>query len=159
MGIRESRRILGEYVLNYDDYVSRRKFPDQIAIFSKAIDIHVYDCTPEEYDRYDKSFNKTDRYSPGEYYGIPYGVLVPKGFKNLWTAGRCVSADIMVQGSLRVQPAASMMGQAAGVAAIQAIRTKKSAGEIDAEELVKTLRSQGANLPQETLSPTMTKTE
>lgn len=157
MGVRESRRIQGEYLLCYDDYVQRRKFPDQIAIFAKAIDIHVYDCTDEEYERYYKSFREVDRYKPGEYYGIPYGVLVPKGSVNLWTAGRCVSADVKVQGSLRVQPAASMMGQAAGVAAVQFCETGKGAAHLDTEKLVTALRKQGANLPQETLSAEMSR--
>ncbi len=157
MGIRESRRIAGEYILGYEDYAARRKFPDQIAVFAKAIDIHVYDCSEEQYERYYTSFMKIDRYKPGEYYGIPYGVLVPEGSVNLWTAGRCVSADVMVQGSLRVQPAAAMMGQASGVAAVQHCRTGQPASDLDTEELVRSLRAQGANLPQETLSKTMTR--
>ncbi|MDR1599054.1 MAG: FAD-dependent oxidoreductase [Oscillospiraceae bacterium] len=156
MGIRESRRAQGEYTLCYADYQARRKFPDQIAIFAKSVDIHVYDTTPEQYERYYSEFTKMDRYKPGEYYGIPYGTLVPKGFDNLWVAGRCVSADIKVQGSLRVQPAASMMGQAAGVAAWQAIKTGTTARTLDTAKLVETLRRQGANLPQEELSPVMT---
>ena len=156
MGIRESRRIKGEYMLNYEDYTARRKFPDQIAIFAKSVDIHVYDTSPEQYERYYNEFNTLDRYKPGEYYGIPYGVLVPMGFENLWVAGRCVSADIKVQGSLRVQPAASMMGQAAGTAAVQSIISGKTARNIDTAELVRTLRARGANLPQEELSVHMT---
>ena len=152
MGIRESRRVQGEYVLDYEDYKARRKFPDQIAIFGKAIDIHVYDCTDEQYKRYYDEFTRIDKYAPGEYYGIPYGVLIPKGWKNLWVAGRCISCDVKVQGSLRVQPAASMMGQAAGVAALQSIKTGKAAADIDTKLLVETLRSQGANLPQDSLS-------
>ena len=157
MGIRESRRVEGEYLLDYEDFKARKKFPDQIAIFAKAIDIHVYDCTPEQYKRYHDEFTKIDKYAPGEYYGIPYGTLVPKGWKNLWVAGRCISADVKVQGSLRVQPAASMMGQAAGVAAWQSIQTGKSAAEIDTAVLVETLRKQDANLPQKELSKTLTR--
>ncbi len=155
MGIRESRRILGEYVLDYDDYTARRKFPDQIAIFCKAVDIHVYDCTPEQYERYYSEFTKLDKYKPGEYYGIPYGVLVPKGSDNLWVAGRCVSTDVKVQGSLRVQPAASMMGQAAGVAAVQAVARGCSARAVNTADLVTALRKQGANLPQAELASSM----
>ena len=157
MGIRESRRVLGEYMLNYEDYVARRRFPDQIGLFCKAVDIHVYDTSPEQYQRYYEEFTRLDKYKPGEAYGIPYGVLVPKGSVNLWVAGRCVSADVKVQGSLRVQPAASMMGQAAGVAAVQAIRTGRTAGTLDTRALVETLRTQGANLPQAELCETMTR--
>jgi succinate dehydrogenase/fumarate reductase flavoprotein subunit len=157
MGIRESRRIHGEYVLNYEDYKARRTFPDQIAIYASAVDIHVYDSSPEQYKRYHEEFNTHDRYTPGEYYGIPYGILVPKGWKNLWVAGRCASTDVKVNGSLRVQPAASMMGQAAGVAALQSISTGKAAAEIDTRVLIEALRKQGANLPQEKLSTEMTR--
>ena len=157
MGIRESRRVQGEYMLCYEDYRARRKFPDQIAIFAKAVDIHVYDCTPEQYDRYYQEFNAIDRYKPGEYYGIPYGVLVPRGFANLWVAGRCVSADVKVQGSLRVQPAASMMGQAAGLAALQVAAAGGTAQTVDTARLVLDLRKQGANLPQRDLVTAMTR--
>ena len=157
LGIRESRRIVGEVVLDYEDYKARRKFPDQICIFAKAVDIHVYDCSDEEYQRYYDEFNQIDRYAPGEYYGVPYGVLIPRGSDNLWVAGRCVSTDVKVQGSLRVQPAASMMGQAAGVAAVQAVRRGCVSTEVDTAQLVQALRAQGANLPQEELSHTMTR--
>lgn len=157
LGIRESRRIVGEVVLDYDDYTARRKFPDQICIFAKAVDIHVYDCSEEQYRRYYEEYNQVDRYAPGEYYGVPYGVLIPRGSQNLWVAGRCVSTDVKVQGSLRVQPAASMMGQAAGVAAVMAVRRHCASTQIDTAELVETLRSQGANLPQKELTHSMTR--
>jgi hypothetical protein len=157
MGIRESRRVKGEYILNYGDYKARKQFPDQIAVFSKTVDIHVYDCTPEQYQRYYEEFRKKDVYRPGECYGIPYGVLVPRGWKNLWVAGRCVSADVKVQGSLRVQPSAYMMGEAAGTAAVQSVKTGQPGPDIDTIRLVETLRSQGAILPQEKLSKTISR--
>jgi hypothetical protein len=156
MGVRESRRILGEYVLDYEDYKNRRQFPDQIAVYSNAVDIHPYDVSEAQYRRYSDEIGKTDRYEPGEYYGIPYGVLIPKGSKNLWTAGRCVSADVKVNGSIRVMPAAFMMGQAAGVAAFLSAGSGKKAVELNTAELVETLRNQGANLPQKELSERMT---
>ena len=90
MGVRESRRVVGEYDLNYADFSARRHFPDQVCIYCKAMDIHVYDLSPEEYQRYYKEFNSLDRLKKGESYGIPYGVLVPKGWKNLvgrWPCG------------------------------------------------------------------------
>ena len=159
MGIRESRRIQGEYVIDYEDYKARREFPDQIGIYAYPVDIHVYDCTPEQYKRYYEEFTKIDRYGLGEYYGIPYGVLVPKGWKNLWVAGRCVSSDIKVQGSLRCMPACAMMGEAAGAAAVQSIKTGKAAGELDTGMLVETLRKQGAILPQKELAAGITKNQ
>jgi hypothetical protein len=147
MGIRESRRIVGEYELTYADYLARRQFPDQIAVFNKAVDIHVYDDSEAEYERYYREFNEHGRLKPGECFGLPYGILVPKGWENLWVAGRCNSSDVQVHGSIRVQPAAAMMGQAAGTAAVQSVRTGQTACGLDTGALVETLRAAGAYLP------------
>ena len=51
MGIRESRRIVGDYELNFADYLARRQFPDQIGVFNKHVDIHTYDTSEAEYQR------------------------------------------------------------------------------------------------------------
>jgi ribulose 1,5-bisphosphate synthetase/thiazole synthase len=163
MGIRESRRIVGEYELNIGDYIARRKFPDQIGIFCKFVDVHAYDASDVEWKRFTEESGAQVatkgelEYNAGEFYGIPYGILVPKGWKNLWVAGKTVSTDVKVQGSLRVQPACSMMGQAAGTAAVQSVKTGQPANDLDTETLVKTLREAGAYLPQETLSKKMTR--
>ena len=157
MGVRESRRILGEYELLEHDFLVRREFPDQIGVFNKYIDIHPYDTSKEEYARFLQEQRRTGRLNPGECFGIPYGVIVPKGWKNLWVAGRCASADVKVHGSIRVQPAASMMGQAAGTAAVQSIKTGQPANDLDTAQLVESLRSQGAYLPQERVSRKMTR--
>lgn len=157
LGVRESRRIVGEYELNYEDFKARRHFPDQIAIYSKGTDIHPYDLSAEQYARYLEEFTKEARLKKGENYGIPYGILAPKGWKNLWVAGRCTSADVKVNGAIRDQPACSMMGQAAGTAAVQSIRTGQPADDLDTALLVQTLRHAGANLPQPSLSKTMTR--
>lgn len=159
MGVRESRRIVGEYELDYADYQGRRHFPDQIAIYCKQVDIHVYDATPEQYQRYSREFRQTDKLAPGESYGIPYGVLVPRGWKNLWVAGRSNSSDVKVNAAIRDQPACVMMGQAAGTAALQAIRRHQSANALDTRRLVLTLREAGANLPQQELASEMTRNE
>ena len=159
LGVRESRRIVGEYELGYDDYRARRHFPDQIAIYCKQVDIHVYAPTAEEYDRYRSEFEEADVLAPGESYGVPYGILVPRGWSNLWVAGRCSASDVKVNGAIRDQPACMMMGQAAGTAATLALRHEERADDLDTRRLVECLRDQGANLPQATLSETMTRTE
>jgi FAD dependent oxidoreductase len=159
LGVRESRRIVGEYELNHDDFKARRHFPDQIAVYCKAIDIHVYDLSPEEYKRYHEEFTQLDNPKRGESYGLPYGILVPKGWSNLWVAGRCNSSDVKVNGAIRDQPACSMMGQAAGTAAVQSIATGQPACDLDTAKLVETLRSKGAYLPQEELKKTMTRSK
>lgn len=157
LGVRESRRIVGEYEVNYDDFTARRSFPDQIACYNKSVDIHVHDCSDEQWERYKNEFLTMDRTAVGEYYGLPYGILVPAGWENLWVAGRCNSSDVKLHGAIRDQPACFMMGQAAGTAAVQHMRTGQPACDLDTAALVETLRSNGAYLPQETLSTKMTR--
>ena len=62
-----------------------------------------------------------------------------------------------VHGSIRVQPAASMMGQAAGTAAVQSLRSGQAASDLDTEQLILTLRGAGAYLPQRQTSKSMTR--
>ncbi len=157
MGVRESRRIAGEYELKARDHHTRRQFSDQIGVFNKAIDIHPYNNSEEEFKRYEQDYLRAGRMNPGECFGIPYGILVPRGWTNLWVAGRCTSSDVAVHGSIRVQPAASMMGQAAGTAAVQSLETGQPACDLDTEKLVTTLREHKAYLPQERLSKKMTR--
>jgi hypothetical protein len=157
MGVRESRRVVGEYELNYADFRARRHFDDQIGVYNKAVDIHVYDLTPEQYQRYYQEYTADDRLKAGESYGLPYGILVPRGWTNLWAAGRCVSADVKVHGAIRDQPACYVEGQAAGLAAVQSIRTGQPAYDLDVATLVQTLRSNGAYLPQAQLPTRITR--
>ncbi|MFC1715934.1 FAD-dependent oxidoreductase [Candidatus Poribacteria bacterium] len=157
MGVRDSRRIVGEYKLNItDDFLARRQFPDQIGVLNRFADVHVHDSSEEEYERFSHRL-KEMRLGVGECFGIPYGVIVPRGWSNLWAPGRCASSDDLVHGSIRAQPPSSMMGQAAGTAAVQSIRTGQPACDLDTEELVISLRNAEAYLPQETLSTTMTR--
>lgn len=159
LGVRESRRIVGEYELTIDDYLARRQFPDQIGVFNKYVDKHPYDNSSQEHRRFHKETVDTHILGKGECFGLPYSILVPKGWQNLWVAGRCNSSDIDVHAAIRVMPAAARMGQAAGTAAVQAIRTGQIASALDTEELIVVLRANGAYLPQKTLSKTMTRGE
>jgi hypothetical protein len=111
----------------------------------------------KERERFEGEYHdKRDR--RGKVFGLPYGILVPQGWRNLWTAGRCVSSDVKVQGAIRVQACCSMMGQAAGTAAMQSIRTERPAGALDTTQLVETLRKAGAFLPQRETTDKMTRT-
>lgn len=145
MGVRESRRIRGLYSLSFEDYKVRRKFPDQIALYSKSIDVHPYTLGDTEYKRFQEEIRGL-QYGQGESYGIPYRILVPQGAKNLWAAGRCVSTDRKVNGSIRVQPVAAMMGQAAGTAAVLCGRSGADAAALDVSGLQAELRRAGAVL-------------
>jgi len=157
MGIRDSRRIIGEFELGIDDFRRRRQFPDQVAVYNRPTDVHPTDTTREEYDRFMRDFHGNDNLGHGNCVGIPYGILVPRGWENLWVAGRCHSSDTKVHGSIRAQSAAYMMGQAAGTAAARSLATGEPACDLDTASLVEQLRRDGAYLPQPTLSRAMTR--
>jgi ribulose 1,5-bisphosphate synthetase/thiazole synthase len=152
MGVRESRRVVGEYELKYDDFTTRRHFDDQVGVYNKAVDIHVYDLSDEQWERYTSEYRDRDRCARGESYGMPYGILVPRGWTNLWVTGRCVSADVKMHGAIRDQPACFMLGEAAGLAAVQSNQTGQPANDLNVATLVETLRKNGGYLPQ-TRSP------
>ena len=120
LGIRESRRILGDYVLNLEDFKRRAIFDDEIGRYSYPVDIHASRPGEKEYKQFEEEF-RTLRYDKGESYGIPYRTLTPRGLENLLVAGRCISSDRYLQGSVRVMPGCFITGQAAGVAAALAV--------------------------------------
>lgn len=133
LGIRETRRIQGDYTLTVDDFVNARSFPDDIARNAYYIDIHLANS------RSDMTFNHLP---PGVSHGVPYRVMLPLGINNLWVAGRSASSDRAVQGSLRVMPNCFAMGQAAGTAAALARRESADSRSIRVEELQELLLAQ-----------------
>lgn len=157
MGIRDTRRIVGEFTLTIEDFKSARQFGDQVAVYNRPPDVHPTDTSKEEYERFLKDFEGTGRLERGKHVGIPYSILVPRGWENLWVAGRCHSSDTKVHGSIRAQSAAYLMGQAVGTAVKQSIETGQPACDLDTEILVETLRRHGAFLPQRATSKTMTR--
>lgn len=122
LGVRESRRITGEYVLNADDLLAGKRFDDGIAIGSFPIDIHQPDKDGQEVQ-----FPKP--------YHIPYKCLVPKTLDGLLVAGRCISGTHEAHGSYRVAGNCLAMGEAAGVAAAIAVRDGLRPREIDIQKL------------------------
>ena len=146
IGIRESRRVMGEYVMTLDDFRNRASFDDEIGRYCYNIDIHSGKNTDEGYQKFAKD-HETFRYAAGESYGIPYRMLVVRGFDNLLAAGRCVSTDRYMQSSLRVMPGCYITGQAAGAAAAIASEVGCAARDIDVARLQKQLKSMGAYLP------------
>lgn len=146
LGVRESRRIQGDYCLNYDDYLNRRHFDDEIGRFYYPIDIHASSTDPQEQQGVGKRM-ETTAYAPGENYGIPYRTLTACGIENLLIAGRCISADREVQSSLRVMPCCMITGAAAGAAAALTQHNGK-VRDLDMNELRAALRSLGAFLPE-----------
>ena len=146
LGIRETRRIMGDYVLNLNDFKTRAVFDDEIGRYSYPVDIHAAKPGDTDYKKYAQDF-KNLRYGKGESYGIPYRSLTPLKLSNVLVAGRCVSTDRYMQGSLRVMPGCFITGQAAAMAASMAIENKTDTRSISIKKLQQRLKKAGAYLP------------
>ncbi len=146
LGIRESRRILGDYVLCLDDFRSRASFDDEIGRYAYPVDIHASKPDAEDFAAFEREFEEF-RYGPGENYGIPYRSLIARGLENVLVAGRCISSDRYVQGSIRVMPGCFITGQAAGVAAALAARAGGGVRDVPVRNLQSRLHGMGAFLP------------
>jgi hypothetical protein len=137
IGVRETRRITGDYILQQDDILRGVKFPDAIACGGYPIDIH--DPTSMQV--------VAKRLPAGEYYSIPYRCLLPKGLENVLVAGRCISSTHEAFAAFRVSAIVMAIGQGAGTAAAMAAAKDSSPREVDVSQLQRTLREQGAFLP------------
>ncbi len=136
IGVRESRRVIGEYVLTEEDVVQGRKFKDVIALGSYPIDIHSPDGS--ELD--------VMKMEPGTVYHIPYRSIRNKTVPNLLAAGRCLSATHKALASARVTPTAMIVGQAAGRAAAMAAAEGVLPAEINTVDLQNALAEDGCYL-------------
>jgi hypothetical protein len=147
LGVRETRRIMGDYMLCLDDFKNRSEFDDEIGRYCYPVDIHVSRPDDEaEYQRFFKEFSEM-RYQKGESYGVPYRTLTPRGLSNVLVAGRCISTDRFLQGSIRVMPGCYITGQAAGIAAAMAANTGNDIHNVNVPELQHKLVKAGALLP------------
>ena len=136
IGVRESRKLKGTYILTSEDLINCTRFDDSIALGNYDIDIHSPTGTGTSH-RY---------FRDGEYYTIPYRSLLPEEYDNLLVAGRCISATHEAQASVRIMPICCCMGEAAGTAAALAHKTDKNAHTVDIRLLRGKLKENGALL-------------
>jgi len=139
IGVRETRRIIGEYMLTAEDILNYRKFDDVIALGNWEIDLHDPTGGTKEADI-------AIRLKRGCVYQIPYRCLVPKKIDNLLVAGRCISTTHEANGSTRVMPICMALGQAAGTAAALAVKQNVGPRDVDVSILQKNLSEQGTRL-------------
>jgi len=135
LGVRESRRILGDYWLTREDVLNVHKFEDAIAMCGAPIEEH-----------HAGSDTRWEYLPEGAAYDIPYRCLLPKGVEGLLLAGRCLSASHDAHASVRSMGQCMAMGQAAGLAAAQAASTGNSPRAIDVRQLQTDLLRLGAIL-------------
>ncbi|MFO0906439.1 MAG: FAD-dependent oxidoreductase [Pirellulales bacterium] len=138
IGVRESRRLLGQYVLNEEDLMTSQRFDDAIATGCWYLDLHPNKTT----------VGSANDFAPQKVqpkpYDIPYRSLLPRTVSNLLVAGRCHSATRGAHASTRVTVTAMALGEAAGVAAWLATSKKQSPQEVSAADLRRLLAARGA---------------
>ena len=139
VGVRETRRIVGDYQLTADDVLGARKFKDSIARGAYPVDIH----NP------DGKGTVLKHVPPGEAYDIPLRCLLPRNIENLIVAGRCMSGTHEAHSSYRVMPIVMATGQAAGVCAAVAAKTARTPRSVPVREVQRELARQGASLRKE----------
>jgi len=139
LGIREARRIAGDYVLSVEDLRAGQAFDDAIARCVYALDGHKPDDDKRTYILPPEARNVPP-------HPIPFRSLLPREAGNLLTAGRCLSADQLSLSSARVMTTSSMMGQAAGRAAALAASRNCGLRSLDFAEIGRVVVERGARL-------------
>ncbi len=134
LGVRETRRIVGEHVLTEND-LRRGGFPDDtLAVGGWHLDLWMPG----------RKLDPSEREVP--YYGIPYRCMVPRGVDGLLLAGKILSGSHVAMSSYRVQPTVAMAGQAAGVAAALCAQRHAQPRDLDAKAIREILTGPGQNV-------------
>jgi hypothetical protein len=141
IGVRETRRIVGQHVLAEDEIMATKSFDDAIATGCWYLDMHPNKITTG-------GANAVPKQQPAPY-DIPYRSLVPKNVDNLLVAGRCHSTTRLAQSSTRVTVTAMALGEAAAVAAALALQGGTSPAKLDGGDVRKKLRQQNAGPVQD----------
>lgn len=127
LGVRESRRIIGRYVLTEQDLMEGRRFSDAVVHQARfCLDIHN-PAGPGQ------SAHEERRPKTPPRYDIPFAAMCPLGCENLITAGRCISGTHVAHSSYRVMRICMAMGQAAGAAAAIMCATQTDTSTVDTD--------------------------
>jgi hypothetical protein len=130
LGTRESRKIVGEYVLSEHDVKNEGRFDDSIGIFPEFLDAHGVVIMP----------------TTGRYFQVPYRILLPQRVENLLVAGRSVSADRIAFAATRQMMCCTVTGQGAGVAAAVSVQQDATCRQVDVRKLQVALERQGVRI-------------
>jgi hypothetical protein len=134
VGVRETRKLRGAYVVTGEDLARATKFADGIVACDNPID---------DVMRADATMTHDAIVGQGGYYTIPFRSLLPEHITNLMFAGRILSADPVAFASVRGMPQCMAMGQATGTAAALALRSNAPVQAVDTDLLVADLIRQG----------------
>lgn len=136
VGVRETFRVVGDYVITLDDYTSGKRWDDSLCFAFYPVDLHVNETGVQP-----------KQLTEGTVPTIPLRAQIPTGLDDLLVAGRCVSSDRLANSGLRVQGACIASGQTAAAAAIVSVRTSKPLRELDLTAVKKVLTDGGAIVP------------
>ncbi|MGL5021472.1 MAG: FAD-dependent oxidoreductase [Mycoplasmatales bacterium] len=132
LGIRESSRIIGNYILNEKDYLNRQTFKDGVVRGDWYIDIH-----DDSLDVENESFKS--KYNIGEFYEIPYRSLIKKEISNCIFVGRHISTTFKMQSSVRIQHTCYGMGNVVGFALLESKKGKIDLNKVDGSKIKKAI--------------------
>ena len=135
VGIRETRHLIGEYIITEDDILEKQRIDDGIAFCAFPIDIQQ----PENFSIYFKVYEKR--------FKISYGCMLPRTISNLLVTGRCISATHTASGALKSSVTCMALGQVAGVAASLAVKRNISVKDVKLRDLRNLLKKIGAIIP------------
>jgi len=155
LGVRETRRVIGDYLLDVEDYQAAASFPDEICRNAFGIDIHFDKETATKLARMPVDevrkaiYERFQHLGRGRSVGVPYRCLTPRDLRNVLVAGRSISTDRQVNGSTRIMACCLNTGEAAGMAAAHAVRHHESdVHAVDTGRLRERLTEEGAYLPE-----------
>ncbi|QHW00344.1 FAD-dependent oxidoreductase [Spirosoma endbachense] len=139
IGVRETRRVYGEHRLTKEECLSGLLPDNRIFLCGAPIEDHRHDASGADETYWE--------YIPGSgVYGVPYGTIVPKGSQSVWVVGRCFSATHDAHASCRSMAQTMSMGQAAGLAAVQSLRSDEAANSLTVKQLQQDMYELGAIL-------------
>jgi len=137
IGVREGRRVLGQYRITLDDIIEGKRFPDGICLVKFIVDVH-------KLKKDDTLDNK--RGIKTKPYNIPYRSLVPLDVDNMLLAGRCISGDFYPHASYRVMGNMAATGEAAGYAASICVKDNILPCEVDGTKIRSFMDKKGYEL-------------
>jgi len=130
LGTRESRKIIGEYIITEYDVKNQARFEDSIGVCPEFLDAYGFAIIP----------------TTGRYFHVPYGIILPKKVENLLVAGRCVAGDKISHAATRQMVCCITTGQGAGVAAAVSVKENTSCRKVDILKIQKSLLHQGVRI-------------
>jgi len=143
-GVRETRKIIGEHIIQEEEVLAGKEYNDTIAYSGRHFDLGRPYKKPDGTIGMKQPFHEENRSIEGSKTAVPYRSLIPKDSVNIVTAGRCLAAQGQSLGPLRIMPTCFATGQAAGTAAALVIRNNISFKEVDVHKLRQKLTDAGA---------------